>query len=101
MAPEGDEVGGVDMGGEINDSGRVYEGTAGREQLDSGTMPSGVDWRLPLPKWEMVLAGLPREDGMLMAAECMRAKVGCGEGMRGRACFRWSVLRNDMVAVGE
>ena len=61
-------------------------------------MPSGVDWRLPLPKCEALLAGLPREEGMLMAA-VMRAKDGCGEGMRGRATRRWSPLRKDMAEV--
>jgi hypothetical protein len=46
-------------------------------------MPSGVDWSEPL-KHEGVEAGLPRELGMLMAAD-VRAKLGEGEGMRGRA----------------
>ena len=50
-------------------------------------MPSGVDWSEPL-KSEGVEAGLPRELGMLMAVEVMRAKLGEGEGegMRGREC---------------
>jgi hypothetical protein len=96
---DGDEVGGTDRGGDMSDSGRVYDGTAGSEQLESGTMPSGVDWRLPLPKW-IELPGLPRDDGMLTAEECMRANEGEGEGMRGRACLRWSLLRNDMAGGG-
>jgi hypothetical protein len=45
-------------------------------------MPSGVDWSEPL-KRDGVDDGLPRELGMLMAA-VMRAKLGAGEGMRGR-----------------
>lgn len=57
-------------------------GTAGSEDGANGTMPSGVDWSEPL-KQEGVDAGLPRELGMLMAAD-VRAKLGEGEGMRGR-----------------
>jgi hypothetical protein len=49
-------------------------------------MPSGVDWSEPLNN-EGVEAGLPRELGMLIAADVMlRAKLGAGEGMRGRVC---------------
>ena len=59
-----------------------------------GTMPSGVDWREPL-RYEAVKAGLPREPGILIAA-VMRAKLGWGEGMRGRGQASWS---SDMVAV--
>jgi hypothetical protein len=55
-------------------------------------MPSGVDWREPL-KTEGVEAGLPRELGMLMAA-VLRAKLGEGDGMRGRDSCSWN---SDMV----
>jgi hypothetical protein len=49
-------------------------------------MPSGVDCSEPLNS-EGVEAGLPRELGILMAADVMlRAKLGAGEGMRGRVC---------------
>jgi hypothetical protein len=51
---------------------------AGSED-ETGTMPSGVDCREPL-RYEAVRAGLARA-GMVMA----RAKLGEGEGMRGRA----------------
>jgi hypothetical protein len=57
-------------------------------------MPSGVDWSEPL-KTEGVEAGLPRELGMLMAA-VMRAKLGEGEGMRGR---EWCSWKRDMLVV--
>lgn len=55
-------------------------------------MPSGVDWSEPL-NTEGVEAGLPRELGMLMAA-VIRAKLGEGEGMRGRESCSWN---SDMV----
>jgi hypothetical protein len=55
-------------------------------------MPSGVDWSEPL-KSDGVDDGLPRELGMLMAA-VIRAKLGAGEGMRGR---EWCSWRRDML----
>lgn len=55
-------------------------------------MPSGVDWREPL-RYEGIIAGLPLEVGMVMAV-VVRAKVGEGEGMRGRAL---PSCRSDMV----
>lgn len=64
---------------------------AGKEE-EMGSMPSGVDWREPL-RMEGVEAGLPRELGMLMAA-VIRAKLGEGEGMRGRGRVSW---KRDMV----
>jgi hypothetical protein len=44
---------------------------------------------------EGVEDGLPRELGMLMAA-VMRAKLGAGEGMRGR---EWCSWKRDIVVV--
>lgn len=64
-------------------------------EADIGTMPSGVDWREPL-RYEGIRAGLPLA-GMVMA-DVMRAKLGDGEGMRGRGLVSCS---SDMVAVVE
>lgn len=67
---DGEDVGAavVVMLGRMRASGNMYEGTAGKEQLVMGTMPSGVEERLPLrPKCEEVLAGLPRAEGMAIA----------------------------------
>lgn len=65
---EGDEVGAAAMFWGRMDSGSMYEGTAGREQLVMGTMPSGVEERLALrPNCEEVLAGLPRAEGIVIA----------------------------------
>ena len=65
---EGEDVGAAVMLGRMRASGSMYEGTAGKEQLVSGTMPSGVEERLPLwPKCDEVLAGLPRAEGMAIA----------------------------------
>ena len=63
---------------------------AGRDD-EQGTMPSGVDWREPF-RFHGARAGLPRA-GMLMA----RAKLGDGEGMRGREMESWS--SDDMLVV--
>lgn len=49
---EGEEVGGVEVGGRSTASGRCKEGGIGRDEWETGTIPSGVDWREPLePKW--------------------------------------------------
>lgn len=58
-----------------------------------GTMPSGVDCREVL-RYEGVVAGLPLEPGMLMAA-VMRAKLGDGDGIRGLVN---ESLSNDIFA---
>lgn len=94
---EGDEVGGDSSGGGRSDSGRAYDGMAGSE-ADMGTMPSGVDCREPL-RYEAVSAGLGRALGMLMAV-VMRAKLGWGEGMRGRPwAWAWASWNSDMAVV--
>lgn len=67
---------------------------AGSEEGAKGSMPSGVDCRESL-KCVMVEAGLPRELGMVMAA-VMRAKLGWGDGTRGRV---FGSCRNDMAVV--
>jgi hypothetical protein len=46
---EGEEVGGVEIGGTSKDSGRYRVEGGGRDECDTGTMPSGVDCRLPCP----------------------------------------------------
>jgi hypothetical protein len=46
-------------------------------------------------KYDGVDAGLPRELGILIAA-VIRARLGAGEGMRGREYCSWN---NDMVVV--
>lgn len=47
-------------------------------------------------KWDIIEAGLPREWGIVMEA-VIRAKLGWGDGMRGRGeAWSWS---SDMAAV--
>lgn len=45
---EGEEVGGVEVGGRHSDSGRYRDGGSGRDDAAMGTMPSGVDSSEPL-----------------------------------------------------
>jgi hypothetical protein len=80
---DGDDVGVDCMGGGRSASGSVYVGMAGRLEGEKGVMPSGVDWREPLKCDIVVEAGLPRELGMVIEAVIL-AKLGDGEGMRGR-----------------
>lgn len=80
---EGEDVG-VELG-ENMDSGRAKSGGMGDEAYECGWRHSGVDCTDPYaPEYEGVCAGLgmPRGDGMLMAAVILNE--GCGEGPRGR-----------------
>jgi hypothetical protein len=62
------EACGVDVGGCRRDSGRYSEDGTGRDECETGTMPSGVDCKLGGPwKVNWVEAGVWRVVGMAIA----------------------------------